>query len=315
MNTLFLNDARRIPPPTLPCSPRTARAPRLTPFLRRMGGLWLTLLVTLLLPLSAWSAEKVAMLNLTPRQLDPELVATFSKNLRESFLLDARFSMQDEQVMYRTLGGQTGQAQLKQARAFLAESKKLFKAGSFDAALSRLNEARALHRSVYSEVSRANELADVLFFQGLSLVELGKKEAAQISFLQMLLLAPDFPVEQLQTLPPPAQEALDAARRLERTSPMRGITANFATDIARRLEVSYLLAGVMDGRSPEDGGGATVRLVLFSPDKSQALSTLVFDLSELEEGVPPVGAPLYQRIVTVCSRYLTTGGAVVGTRK
>ena len=93
---------------------------------------------------------------------------------------------------------------------------------------------------------------------------------------------------------------------------MRGITANFATDIARRLGVSYLLAGVIDGRSAEDGGGATVRLVLFSPDRTQALSTLVFDLSELDDGVPPVGSPLYQRIVTVCSRYLSSSREVVG---
>lgn len=270
------------------------------------------LLCLLLLPFNGWAAEKVAMLNLTPRQLDPALAEAFSRNLRESFLLDSRFDMQDEQAMYRTLGGQTGQAQLKQARAYLAESKKLFKAGNFDGALARLNEARALHRSVYSEVSRANELADVLYFQGLSLVELGKKDAAQISFLQMLLMAPDFPAEQLTSLPPAAQEALEAARRLERTSPMRGITANFATDIARRLEVGYLLAGVIDGRSAEDGGGATVRLVLFSPERTQALSTLVFDLSELDDGVPPVGAPLYQRIVTVCSRYLSSSREVVG---
>lgn len=248
--------------------------------------------------------QRAALLNFTPRNLDAEKVAAFSRNLRETFLLEGRCPMLDEREMYSILDGQDGTTQLRQARVLLSDGKKLFRAGQFDAAMARLNEARSLHRSLYSELSRADEMADVLFFQGMAQLRLQKPEAAQMSFVQMFLLDPTFDVERVPERTPVDNEVLEGARRLERAAPLRGISSSFAHDIARRLDVSHLLVGVVDGRSAEEGGGASVKIVVQGTEKNQVVTTLVFELESLDDGVPPVGAAVYRRILAVTSRYL-----------
>lgn len=248
--------------------------------------------------------QRSALLNFTGRNVDADKVQTFSQNLRETFLLEPSIPMLDEREMYSILDGSEGTAQLKQARVLLSEGKKLFRGGQYDEAMARLNEARSLHRALFSELSRADEMADVLYFQGLTQLRLQKPDAAQMSFVQMFLLQPEFNLERMSDRTPADNEALESARRLERAAPIRGISTGFAHDIARRLDVSHLLVGVVDGRSAEDGGGASVKIVVQGTEKNQSLGTLVFELEPLEDGVPPVGAPIYRRIFSVVSRYL-----------
>lgn len=248
----------------------------------------------------------VALINFTPRNMDPDVVATFSRNLRESFLLESKVQMFEEREMYMVLaGGPEGQARLRQARGLLADAKRGFKEGDFESVLAKLNEARSLHRAAFSELSRPAELADVFFYQGLTQLRLARPDAAQMSFLQMYLLVPDFVPSAGLTLSAEDQETLEAAQRLERSTPLRGISSNFAADIAKRLDVLQLLVGLVEAQAPEAGGGAVVKVVVRSVEQNEPVATLVFELEELAQGAPPVGSPVYKRIVNVCQRYLT----------
>lgn len=250
------------------------------------------------------SRPSVALINFTPRNMDPEVVATFSRNLRESFLLEGKVTVYEEREMYSVLAGPEGQVRLRQARGLLADAKRGFKEGDFESTLSKLNEARSLHRASFSELSRPGELADVFFYQGLTQLRLAKPDAAQMSFLQLFLLMPDFTPPSGMIQSAEDQETLDVAQRLERSTPLRGISGNFAADIAKRLEVSQLLIGVVEAQAPEAGGGAVVKVVVRHSDQGEPAATLVFDLEELAQGAPPVGSPVYKRIINVCQRYL-----------
>lgn len=247
---------------------------------------------------------RVALLNFTARSVDPALAQDFSRNLRESFLLEGQVSMLEERELVSALAGEDGTARLKQARVMLAEGKKLFRAGQHAAAAEKLNEARAIHRSLFSELSRADEMSDVLFFQGLNQIRLGKPEAAQMSFVQMFLMDSNFSVDRFPERTAEDNEVLESARRLERAAPLRGISSAFALDITRRLGVSYLLVGVLDQKPEADGAGATLKLVIQAAEQSRPLTTLVFDVEEFGTSVPPVGAPIYRRIIRICNRSL-----------
>jgi tetratricopeptide (TPR) repeat protein len=256
-------------------------------------------------PARAADPPAVAILNLTPRGIDAEQVQAFSRNLREAFMLDARVRMLEERAMYETLDGSDGNARLRQARALLADGKKDYRAKQYDTARQKLEAARALHRALYSELSRTGELADLLLYEGLVLAQQQKKDLAQVTFLQMFLLNPSIDVTRGPPIDVELMRIIEAARRQERELPLRGVNAAFAADIATKLEVGHLVTGVVEAQ--EGSSRATVRLQFVMPGRRQPETTMIFEVEDVSSGMPPAGSPVYQRIVGVSGRVLAGG--------
>jgi len=250
----------------------------------------------------AEEARPVALINFTARHVDAEVVQAFSRNLRETFVLDDRLEILDELAMYEALAGLEGAFKLKQARAQLAEAKKAYRARQFPVALEKLEAARVLHRELHSELSRPDELADLLLYQGLALFYSQRLELASVTFLQMFLLQPGIDVARAPSVTPTALAAIDEARAQERETPLKGLTPTFASEIAAKLQVRNLVTGVMQG-----GDGSTevqITVQILAPGEKIPRATLMFSVEDLSGGAPPAGAAIYRRISGISERVL-----------
>ncbi len=246
----------------------------------------------------------VALLDFTARHLDSAQVQQFSRNLRETFLIDPRFAMMDETTMYEALNGPDGEAVLHQARRHLAEAKRAYRAGEVDRARRDIEDARAMYRSLHSELSRPHELADLLLYEGLVDYASGNADAAKVAFLQMFLLNPDLDTRRLPPIPQAVHDLLDDAREQVRSTPLRGIRAAFARELAESLHVAFLVTGVVEKTESGAQSGARITVQLIRPSSEEPVAVFVFEVPTLDGGLPPAGDPLYERIVGVMARYL-----------
>lgn len=247
----------------------------------------------------------VALLDFTARHVDPEQVKRFSRNLREAFMIDGRFDMLDEMAMFETLDGPDGDEKLKEARRLLADAKKEYRAGRYEETSAKVEQARALHRTLNSELSRTDELADLMLYEGLVLFQQGRAEAARITFIQMFLLDSTIEVHRLPSVPPEALTLLDQAREQVQAMPLRGLSPSFAMEVAGRLQVSHLITGIVDTSKSSSQPRATVTIQIMSPAKAEPETTLMFELDDISSGFPPAGAPVYEKIVGLTARFLT----------
>ena len=282
----------------------TNNEPRRIGFLAR--AVWnLCWMTGLLLPVRVVAgAPAVALIDFTARHVDKAEVARFSSNLREMFLIDPRFAMMDETTMYGALNGPDGDARLSEARKRLSEAKRAYRGGDVETAARDIDEARALYRALHSELSRPEELADLFLYEGLVAFARGNQDSAKVAFIQMLLLNPDLDTRRLPPIPKPVHELLDEARDQVRKMPLRGIRPAYAQQLARELNVVYLVTGVIERTESGVESGASVTVQLVSPVSEEPAATFVFEIPSLEHGLPPAGDPIYDRIVGVTARYL-----------
>jgi len=264
-------------------------------------------ITTVVLPSQSASASQdppIALLNFTIRRASAEDVQSFSQNLRESFMLDTRFSLLDELDMYHKLLGKDGSRHLREARTLLADGKRSYRNGKYEESLEKLEAARAIHRRLFSELSRADEMADLMLYHGLCQYRMNQHNAAKVSFLQMYLLYPDIEVESLPGINSEIMGLLAAARKLEDVTPLRGLATSFAADIARKLNVSYLMTGVVEGPSSGASTKYAITVQVTAPGHAQPLTTMIFDWEDLGFGIPPAGSPIYQKIIAISARAL-----------
>jgi len=274
--------------------------------------MWVGLLVVWLVPWSALAGGEspvgegasFAMIDFTARHVSRAEVAQFSRDLRETLLMDPRFDLLDELAMYEVLNGPDGDVRLSQARRLLAEAKRAYRAGDLDTARRTIEEARGLHRSLFSELARPDELADLFLYQGLVEARSGSQELARVAFIQMFLLAPDMDTRQLPPVPAPVQDLLEQARQEVRKTPLRGIRPAFAREIADRLHVNWLMTGVVERVGSGSESRATVTVDLVSPGAEEPVATLVFEIPELDAGLPGSGDPIFERIAGVTARFV-----------
>ncbi len=257
-------------------------------------------------PAGAGEREKasIAMIDFTARHVDKDEVEQFSHNLREMFLIDSRFDMVDEMAMYEVLTGPAGGEQLGQARKLLAEAKRAYRGGDLETAERDIEEARALYRSLHSELSRPEELSDLFLYEGLVALAAGKPESAKVAFIQMFLLDPDIETRGLPSIPSPAHDLLDEAREQVRKMPLRGIRPAFARDIASRMNVGYLLTGVVERTESGAEARGIITIQLMTPSSEEPETTFIFEIPDIEGGLPVAGDPIYERIVGVAARFL-----------
>ncbi|MCB9760175.1 MAG: tetratricopeptide repeat protein [Alphaproteobacteria bacterium] len=253
-----------------------------------MSALSLLLCVLTLLLGAPAQASEVAVLDFDGRGVSFDEASQAAQGVRDALLEDGRWRpLSAFEVADRFAEGRP----LAEARARVSEARAALDAGDFSRGLKLLGEALGLHADAGSDLARRPEMADVHYFTGLALLELGRHPEAIAQLTEALRLCPGYPEHRAPRLTPAARAAFDEAAEQLLASPMILPDEETLAALAERLGVDAIVAGAVEPT------GVRLRLV--------ADGRVLDAARPLDGWVPLPGDALYAELIAD----LQSGGA------
>ncbi len=242
-----------------------------------VGVVWLGLYV------DPVRAETVAVLDFDGYGVSFDDAALVSQGLRDAFLETRWMPMSDFDIADRLGSGHEND--ISQARRLVSDARAALDRGSASSALSKLRQAKKLHEASGSPIARRPEMADLYFFMGRALLNLGRRSEAKASLVECLYLYPGYGQHRAPSMGNSLRSLLAEAQRKIDSESKRILSSAEVANLQSRLGVDAVVIGYLQA-----DGTIYARLV--------EGTTIVNEVKKVSSEVPPFpGEPIYGHLV------------------
>jgi len=228
-------------------------------------------------------AETVAVLDFDGYGVTFDDAALVSQGLRDAFLETRWMPMSDFDIADRLGAGH--ESDIAQARRLVSDARAALDRGSASSALSKLRQAKKLHEYAGSPIARRPEMADLYFFIGRALLNLGRRSEARSSLVECLFLYPGYAEHRAPSMGSGLRSLFGEAQRHLDGNSKRILSTAEVANLQSRLGVEAVVIGFL-----EADGTIYTRLIKGT--------TIVNEVKKIASEVPPFpGEPIYGQIV------------------